>query len=305
MVKLVSSAHYQKRKSRFLFDVGSYFEYITYFVGGATWTEKRFSWDWLWQDFKERVDSPKLAYGLATAVMFLFDIGLAPFSLALAVAYDTSGNSTTTNGTSVTFNLTVAAGSDKYMISASANDNTATPDLPTFNADGLSLINDDVGNGFFNQYQLINPDSGAGLAYLQAGFPANTDIWAVAYVFTGVHQTVPLGTRSFTNSAVTGTAASVSQTNNNGSADGMFVDFLDVALSAPTADAGQSNTRITALAGASIRGAGSTEPGATSATMGWSWSGNRDYGHAIYPILPAGGAVVVTTPTRTILGVGT
>ena len=169
-------------------------------------------------------------------------------------------------------------------------------------ATGITAIETKVANGggATAAYYLIAPAGTETVSVTWASTPANMQVTVL--VFSGVHQSAPLGTHATGtgNTTLTSTAAVTS------TADGMVVDGIGVRGSPGTitADGGQTE-RSTQAASGSMHHRTSTEPGAASVAMGWSWTNGTSYTHIVVPLEPAEDASepfksMLSTPARGI-----
>ena len=182
-------------------------------------------------------------FGLIGAAVFSTALLLAPNSRA-QVAVDTSPSTNTTAdligaGTkTLTFNHTTSATANRVLlvgVSMNISNSTATAVSGiTYNGTALTLVgaHNDAGNTRrVEQWYLLNPASGTNLPIIvSVNIPtaATVGVAAGATVFTGVDQTVPLG--SFVSG--NGAAAAYSELDVPSVVNGMVFDTLAVGMGA-------------------------------------------------------------------------
>ena len=190
-------------------------------------------------------------------------------------------------------NVTVGTGSNRLML-VGINQKNKLVNSVTYGGTSLTLVGEDISNGNarMHLYALVNPPSGT--ADVVVTLSANPDKGIVVGVtnFTGVDQTIPLGT--FNSSSAKSLASSITVN----SAVGELV--YDVATSRQATEIANSGQTVlyNIDAGNEINGGGaSTQPGAASVTMGWSLSAIHEWAIGAVSIKPAA-AVTNTTFTQ-------
>ena len=175
-------------------------------------------------------------------------------------------NSNSIDGTfasSVTFALNIT-GSDRYLnVGAVVDDITTDITGITYNSVALSFINRLIGGGSTNEmWELINPDTGNNNVVVNWNSSGDF-VSAGAISVTGVDQTTP--SDGFQSSSGTSTSASVNVTS---ATDDFVIDSIETFN---TASVGAGQTQRYAESGFDQH-KGSTEPGASSVTMSWSFA---------------------------------
>lgn len=206
----------------------------------------------------------------------------------MAVAFSSSSSGKDETGTSATATAASVNGNvtNPCVIAFVAYRNNASQTVSGVTHDGnaMTAIGSLVssGGGSIAVYRRVGTTTtGNVVATLSAAAP---QIHVLALVFSGVDQTTPVGTHSTSNNGgadatETGSAAVTS------AADGMCVDglFCRAGASALTPDGEQTQQEAEDSA-ASIFSRASTEAGAASVTMHWSWTGAARFGHIVVPL---------------------
>lgn len=160
----------------------------------------------------------------------------------------------------------------------------------TFDGNAMTQIGTELGNGGGRSvatYRYINPTTTGNVV---ATFSASVDrACGAAIVFSGVDQTTPFGTSQTSTPASSPTTTSAVTS----AVDGMCVDAtmsqgVNVASYVP--DAGQTGRASQVTDDGAIHFRASTEPGAASVTMGWTWTGGIGSVHRATPIAAAAAA---------------
>jgi len=149
---------------------------------------------------------------------------------------------------------------------------------PTYGATAMTQIGGDYGSSDKNA-TVWELDSPAGTENITFTLSANTSFrMAVAFVLSGAGD---IGTPL---AAVTGGNDNLSQTVTS-ETDGICLDFVyEGGGTSLAADAGQSNA---STQGTTYLSGASTEAGAASVTMGWTWSGLAGGLLLVVPVAPA------------------
>ena len=218
-----------------------------------------------------------------TRLVFLFLLLASP--AWGAIAYDTSSSGQITTGsTSLTISHTVAAGSNLFLVCGYAvqDDTAVTISTMTHNSVSMTAVTSSKviatsANRTVELFYLANPSSGS--AYNAVFTFTNTinTIIGGCSSFSGVHQSIPLGTAVTNNT--TGTSSAVTATS---AADEIVIDFQvtssDLTARSFTQAAGQtSNWKQYDVTNVNCSGGSSREAGAATVAMGWSWSGGAEY----------------------------
>jgi len=174
------------------------------------------------------------------------------------------------------------------VVSVGVRISTGTPTTTgvTYGGTSLTLVARIAGHSS-NQseaslWYLLNPPEGT--ADIVASFDENTYATLVATAFSGVNQTNPIGTAA---------SAGDSQTNlatvNVSSATGeLVIDSVMKHITIETLSVGAGQSEQAQVSANQLRGAQSTEAGATTVTMSWSWTGSARYWAIVaVPLKPA------------------
>ncbi len=210
--------------------------------------------------------------------------------MAIAIGATTTAATAAAGATSLTLSHETVAGTDRLLlVRVGCRHNT---DAVTVTYGGTALTRVGVATNVpitagvsAHIWAMIAPPVGTADVVVALNEAAN-DIVAAATSLTGVAQTATFGTADpsthSTSSGFTSTLAS---------ADGeLCVDALCVtgAATGVAADAGQTvqaNLRSGTTTSDRVLGA-SSEPGAATVAMGWSWTTNVNRAHVAIPIKP-------------------
>ena len=208
-----------------------------------------------------------------------------------SVAIDAVSTGVTT-ASSLTISHTTSGTNRLMLVGVSiVRESTGAPTVSsiTYNGVGLSLVGAQAtsdSEGRIEIWRLVAPATGANNVVVNlSAVPQSATVGVMT--FTGVHQTTPLGT--FAPALGESTSASVAVT----SAAGELV--FDTLVLQKTADvdfvpgAGQTERWDLFQGPGSANGGGSTEAGAASVTMSWSWSGTDKWAIGGVSIKPAPG----------------
>ncbi|HET9408985.1 MAG TPA: C25 family cysteine peptidase [Candidatus Sulfotelmatobacter sp.] len=258
-------------------------------------------------------------------------VALAVFFLAAhataQVAVDASTNAhvdLTGAGNKVfTFNHNTTATANRLLIvglSLDITNSSATAVTGvTYGASGLSLIgahNDAGGTRRVEMWSLLNPASGANTISVTVNIPTAVSIGVVAgaTTFTGVDQTVPLGTFVSADGAAsacvadTATVASLcnSQLDVSSVVNGMVIDTLatgqNIAVTVDTPQVQQWNQNSGGNAAEDITGVGSTRTGAPSVPVAeWFTNATSNWAQGAVSVNPSVADIGVTTSVATVV----
>jgi len=242
----------------------------------------------------ERRRSPNRAPGVGSALVIA---GLALLHLPaeapgqVQFVNASSGQSGTTT-TSFAFPHTVSAGTDRVLIVGGAIRAGAPVNFTNMTYNGIALTRilgvtgaDDVRAEL---WYLINPPVGTFDVRLTAS--ASRNLAGGAMTFTGVHQTTPIGTPDSAGGQSNSTSVTVT------SAPGeMVVDVvaqrdpgtMGTLTAGPLPQAEQYRRDHT---NTNMRIAGSTEVGAASVTMSWTFTLDPRHAQVAVPLKPSGAA---------------
>ncbi len=258
------------------------------------------------------------ARGEARAYFLLFGpllVALAATSVTAQVAVDatTSGsNDIVGAGTgTVAFTHTTAATANRLLLVAVSmnitNSNTAAVVGVTYNGTALTFVgaHNDAGNTRrVEQWYLLNPVSGTNLPIVVTvnapGAGATVGVVAGATTFTGVDQTVPLGT-FFSADGANGTN---SQMDVPSVVNGMILDTLatnenqTVTVTGPQVQ--RWNLRSGLINGTDVRAVGATRTGAPSVPVSETFSGTSNWAQGAVSINPSSADIGVSTSVTAV-----
>jgi len=219
----------------------------------------------------------------------------------------------------LTFNHTTTTTANRLLIvGVSLNITSATATAlvgVTYNGTALSFVgahNDAGSTRRVEMWSLLNPASGTNLAIVvSANIPVTQTVGVVAgaVTFTGVDQTVPLG--SFV--SADGAAGANSQLDVPSVVNGMVLDTLAVGgnrtLTVPGPQVSEWNLATTPTHGASadppdVTGSGSARTGAPSVPISETFSGNSNWSLGALSINPTAADIGVTTSVGSAVFLG-
>lgn len=214
----------------------------------------------------------------------------------MAVAFDAANVGSTAGGTTINVSLT-PSGADRvlYVFVVQRSSDVCTG--VTFNSVALSEIQDlpwtDSAIGHISLWRLINPD--AVTANATASFSTGRRAVAHAISFNGAHQTTPNGTPvTATNNGASATHPScvVSSATDEIVLDcaGLQNDDNTSTLTVGASQDQRGNNATSNGTSSGIRGASSTEPGASSVTMSWTSDATDDWGQIAIAVKPSASA---------------
>ena len=195
--------------------------------------------------------------------------------VASTVAVDATSTGQAANAAAVTVSHTTSGSERLMLVGISVVDSSGPPAVTsvTYNGDALTFVGSRATTGGGNTarvdiWQLVAPD--VGTHNLTVNFSSAPDGATVGVTtYTGVNQVTPLEAFGAANAnGTTGSATIVSDV-------GQLV-FAAIVVDATDQDlvpgAGQTERWDLFPAGAAANGGGSTEAGAASVAMSWSWS---------------------------------
>lgn len=202
--------------------------------------------------------------------------------MAATYVATTLNNGGATERTSVTFSVTVAAGSDLSMaIAISLEQAGAVVDSVTFNGVAATLIASQA-NATFGRAELWGltpPAVGTFDVVISWGSPSSRHVAAVV-VASGVDQAG--GTGSFrTAGTSSGNGTSATDTVPSVTSDDLCVEVLNIDGTGHAAAVGADQTErwnAETTSGANT-GCGSTQPGSAGGIMSWTWTTSAPYAH--------------------------
>lgn len=214
-----------------------------------------------------------------------------------SATHDASSSGSAANATSITVAHT-CSGTDRCLFVGITTKDEATTSR-TYAGVALTSVGQ-IANGTSCRselWQLVAPATGANNIVANFG---ETDVVLGGESMTGVDQTTPTGTAA----TATGTSTAPS-VNVSGATDDLAVDCMSAVQQTATVGAGQTQ-RWNATGGTSVRGAGSTEPGAATVTMSWTLGASVAWAIVAVAAKAAGGAPPAGPPTGglALMGVG-
>ena len=182
---------------------------------------------------------------------------------------------TATNVATRTWSHTVSSGNNRILIVGIAlANNSQTVSSITYGGVALTRITTSVARNTVDIWKLVAP--GVGTSNIVATWTGNEDMAAWSGTFTNVDQTNPIGDSQIANGGDSTPTVTVSATTGD-----IVVDMLSANGDAGTVTIGGSQTLIcsgqTGTGGGDCRGFSSYEAGASSVTMSWSQTANKDW----------------------------
>lgn len=210
----------------------------------------------------------------------------------MAVAFQaTSGMQSTTTATSLTYSMTVSAGSDLALVVGVALEETSIDVTGvTFNGDAMTQTGSDTpSGGLFSEaqlFRLVNPD--VATANIVVSVSSADSIISGAFSMTGVDQTTPVGTAA-TDTSTSDTTASTTVASVG--TDDLVVDILAADSDfVATVGADQGDNDMQASLSGQVTGAMSTQAGSAGGVMSWTWTGARPMAQIAVAFKPSAGA---------------
>ncbi len=204
------------------------------------------------------------------------------------VAVDAVSTGTTITGSSVTISHTTGTGTNRLMLVGVSFQNRGGDQITSVTYGGVSLTLQGIqvapssDRGQVEIYSLLNPPSGS--ANVVVSFASALERGAVVGVttFTGVNQSTPFGTfKGGQGSTSPATVTGIT------SATGELVYDVVCFRRTTTRTPGFGQTvRWNVDSGNEVEGGSSTEPGAASVNMSWSFSVNDQWAMGAIPIKP-------------------
>jgi hypothetical protein len=192
-------------------------------------------------------------------------------------------------GSTKTFAFTVSSASDRYLI-VGISQGSFEPDVTgvTWNGTSMTLIGDSTVTADNNcrayLYGLVAPAATTANIVVTLGGSGNERTQIAAAVYSGVHQTTPIGT------AVTALVVGGNPTVNVSSAAGeLVVDACSVTSDVTLAAGGGQTQRVATTTGNDVELGMSEEAGAGTVTMSWTGSTGFDAAIVAVPLKPASG----------------
>jgi hypothetical protein len=197
------------------------------------------------------------------------------------IAFDAASDASDSTVTSLTWEHTVGSGDDRLLRVGLSNVPTPGPDTVTYGGTALTYAGNHPSNGSQMQiWFLVAPATGA--ANIVATYSGATrDIVGGADSWTNVDQAKPVG--SFVAASGSSSPATVDVSSASGE---VVVGCLVVGNVTATVGASQTQ-RWNVLEGTTIRGAGSSEPGAGTVTMSWTLGSSSNWALGAIALKPA------------------
>ena len=254
---------------------------------------------------------------LLLAILF---VGFCIASSSAQVAVDaTTSSSAALTGTGIrtlTFAHTTTATANRILIvgvSMNITNNSATVvSGVTYNGTAMTLIgadNDNAGTRRVEMWSLLAPASGARNVIVSVNIPSGVTIGVVAGAtsFTGVDQTVPLGTFVSADGAAgacTGIATGCSALDVPSVVNGMILDTLSTdgtqTITAANPQVSQWNARSANTANPGVRGNGTSRTGAPSVPISETFSGTSNWALGAVSINPSTADIAVSTSVSAV-----
>ena len=229
---------------------------------------------------------------------------LWPATSFAQVAFDAAGSTVGAGVTSLSFSLTTSGSNRVLLGSSQIYTNTESITGMTYNGAALTDIASSTTGGTastmtVNQRYRVAPSTGANTFQCTYSGTSSFEVFCAAVSMTGVDQSTPIGT-AVTQFGVS-TTPSVTVTSE---ANGLVVDSVAIEyFGALSVGAGQSQRWNDVGSGGYLKHAGSTEPGAASVTMSWSYGTSTNWANIATPFKPVAVAASAV-PLGTLLGVG-
>jgi hypothetical protein len=205
----------------------------------------------------------------------------------MAIARDNATVATAASPTSLTFSHTVNDNADGHLAVVVCFRANSVPSVSsvTYNGDGLTLVRaQTLTSNRVEIWAMVAPDEGTHDVVISLSDEADLGLCAYAISHTGVDQTTPHGT------AVSATGSSSPATVNVSSAsDELVIDGVSKRTATGTGTVGAGQTQEMNATAGSMDGFGSTEPGAATVTMSWTFSSVTGWAIAAVPLKPAAG----------------
>lgn len=209
---------------------------------------------------------------------------LVPLKSWGAVAYVSDIEGVWSSGTTMTLSSVVGTGGNLVVACTTWRSNTGqTNTAATYGGNAMTRIGSEItstGASLSCWYYITSSDGNVVFTYSAA--PSNAQ--GTALVFSGAHASSPIGTSATSASAATGTSTAAVTS----AADGLVLDALGLRSDPTGLTVGASQTQRSAQeADSSVYHRTSTEPGAASVTMSWTWTNSMGFVHMAIPIAAA------------------
>lgn len=212
----------------------------------------------------------------------------------MAVAFVSDIENTAATATSVTCASVPGGTGDLLIATLIWRRNSAQLSAgATYNGVAMTQIGGDVtGEAAIAMFYMIAP---AGTANVVLSVDTVANLVGFATVFSGAHQTTPIGTRQTMNSTGTATSTSDLTSEVGGLCFDAFAKRTDETGLA--ANGGQTEHSNQSHAG-SYYARTSSKAGAATVNMGWAWTNSANFTHFAVPIAPAAGGLLTSIGTR-------
>lgn len=242
---------------------------------------------------EQDVSSPQrqALFSTSLAVLMSFALLSIPPASWAAIEVQSANISTAEGTTDFSWNHTVSAGSNLILIVGvavrSASPNTAQG--VTYNGTALTQVGSSIFSAHANisMWYLVNPD--VGTFSVSVDLTANRSAVGGAMTFSGVDQSTPLGTEV----TATGAPGDTLSTDVSSAAGELVLDVVcqrdGGTLGDATEGAGQTKQVDAVHSGTSMRLLASTEDGAATVTMSWTFTLDPEFSQIAVPLKPAAG----------------
>lgn len=269
-----------------------------------------------------RAGSVKPEWGSARILAYFFSllslVALAQYSAAQVLVDATTSSSATLRGpgsSNLTFAHTTAGTNRLLLVGVSlniANSPTSGVVGVTYGGTPLNLVgahNDAGGTRRVEMWSLLAPATGTVNVVVTVNVPATQfeGVVAGATTFTGVDQTVPLGTFVSADGAAgacTGIATGCSAVDVPSVINGMILDTLATGgtqtVTVANPQVGQWNVQSSNTANPGVRGSGSTRSGAPSVPISEIFSATSNWSLGAVSINPSTADIGVTTSVSAV-----
>jgi uncharacterized repeat protein (TIGR01451 family) len=265
----------------------------------------------LWRKLAQRRSgAAQNAIRLVIAGIFIL-VSAAFVQAQVAVDTTTFGTAELTGSGSPTLTVShTTAGTNRLLlvgVSINITNNTATTVTGvTYGGTALTKVgaHNDAGNTRrVEQWYMLAPPTGTANVVVTVNIPSavTEGVVAGATTFTGVDQTVPLGTFV----SADGANAGYSQLNVTSVVNGMILDTLAIsggdAITVPGPQVSQWNTQSGGNGNTDVTGEGSSRSGAPAVPVSETFNANSNWSEAATPINPSTADIAVTESVATVL----
>jgi hypothetical protein len=201
-------------------------------------------------------------------LILIFLFLLLPTGAFAVPVYDNAASTSGDTIVELTITGFTTAGSDRLLTSCVRNNESAVTAHHYNASENMTSVLSATLSGIdiVTFYRLINPTVGAHDLVATFSTPVSGTLGAIS--FTGAHQTTPLGTAVKVEGVMQSSGATVSVSS---AADELVVDCFAAGSVTPTEGAAQTERWDEVVVDFGVAN-GSTEAGAGSVVMNWSWS---------------------------------